>query len=170
MLTLTDCQAFAWRDALKNHEALRNLTYIHVKVAHVLAGLIGDGHACPAQADIAALARCGVSTAKDALRRLRALGLIGWKACFQGGPKSRRPNRYWLVLPLEPAVARPDLRRHRLAGVRRASKEERFCQERDAPGDRSDAVAALAARRRAVESSRTRAWQARFGVFAAHPT
>jgi hypothetical protein len=107
---------------------------------------------------LAQFAQCGVTAIQDALRRLRALGLVTWTQQFviRDGQRRQTANAYRITMPTESTRPRPDLRRHRggLHRPKEVSIEGRGC----AP------ARTLMEHRQAAELRILVAWQARRGT------
>jgi hypothetical protein len=99
-----------------------------------------------------------VTATQDALRRLRAVGLVQWDQRFEirAGQRRQVANAYRITLPAESTRPRPELRRHRVRGVHRpieSSIEKGGCAF----------VRTLEEHRQAAELRALAAWQARKG-------
>jgi hypothetical protein len=143
--------AHRWRQRLLQEAGTRNLTHLHVRILTGLEGLLEAGTDQPTHQALAELAGASLAVVKDALKRARQLGLVQWDQQFvaRGGQRRQIANRYWITLPLLPAVARPEVRRHRklVAGVQPPSKQGSYTEPVHA-----DAAAALARRRAVIEA------------------
>jgi hypothetical protein len=134
-LSLPTDQAFLWHQRLREQAAVRNITLVHVEIATRLYGLLEVGEDRITHARLAKDTRHGISTVQDALRRLRALGLIAWEQRYEmrGGLRRQAANAYRITIPAEPARPRPELRRRRPArggGVHRPLSQQNYAQER----------------------------------------
>lgn len=124
---LDDGGLFVWRQRLRDNADLKTFTELHVRIAHHMAGRLAEGDDQFSDADVAAACRVCPRTVWDVRQRLRGVGLIGWQEQYTtsaSGLRRRTVNRYWLVMPIGEAVARPDLRRSGLRTTCRARKQE----------------------------------------------
>lgn len=112
---LSTATLFDWQRHVTEHRKLRNLSAAQAEILIHLARLIEADDCEPTDARLAAETGYGISTAQEARRRAKALGLLGWAHQWHQTAQGRRQraNRYWLRTPAGDAEARPDLRRHR---------------------------------------------------------
>jgi hypothetical protein len=114
-LSIGSHDAFQWRLRLREERHTRNLTDTHVRIGEHLQALVEAGHDQPSHAEIATELKVGPRTVGDALRRMEALGMLGWEKQYIG--RRRTVNRYWWSLPASTPIARPELRRRRARGA-----------------------------------------------------
>lgn len=154
-----------WFSRLTRERNAKNISEAHHRVGLHLFARLEDGEDTDTHATIAEAVNLSPTTVRDALKRLRYVGLIDWEARYehcQGRPR-RLANRYRWTLPPEdqPVTPRPEIRRHRRdSGVLRA-RESIFKPESVSKNAHEKAVEALARVRLGRQSGLLALWQSR---------
>lgn len=128
----TTDMGFKWRQRVLEERDARNLSLGQVTLATALYALLAAGTGQVSHEELAETTRCSRSAARDGIRRLHQLGLIGREFQYEmvDGRRRQVANRYWTLLPGGPVVTRPELRRKRVAccstGIQHPSKQESY--------------------------------------------